>query len=185
MNRQSFFRIAAFVVGAGVIASYAGAQTKPSDALPTGTLLMFDATTCPSGWSRYTKGDGRALFALPAGATQVTTRGTPLGSGADPPHRHAASGLTATTKASGLHSHSLVLWTSAVHPLDARNHLMPGTLGAQSSRRATMENHRHFINGFSQNAGGHEHDVSLGGSVAPVPLSALVPHIQVLVCRKN
>ncbi len=44
--------------------------------IPSGTVLHFDLTSCPSGWTQYTAGKGRAWLAAGTGNTDIL--GSPL-----------------------------------------------------------------------------------------------------------
>jgi hypothetical protein len=37
------------------------------DLIPTGSIMMFDGTSCPSGWTAYTVPGGRVIASVPTG----------------------------------------------------------------------------------------------------------------------
>jgi hypothetical protein len=72
------------------------ASSPTGDALPTGAISFFRAAACPAGWTPYQPLAGRFLVGAPstAGAAIGVSQGTPLTSGEDRPHIHAASMTT-------------------------------------------------------------------------------------------
>ncbi len=61
------------------------------DAIPTGAVSFFTATTCPEGWSPFDAGAGRLLLPTVGNAVGGTPYGMPLANGEDRTHTHDVS----------------------------------------------------------------------------------------------
>jgi len=57
-------------------AGLASWQSAPS--IPSGAVMSFNLSTCPSGWSEFTSGRGRYIVGLPSGGTLASATGTAL-----------------------------------------------------------------------------------------------------------
>jgi hypothetical protein len=136
-------------------AQYAGALL--ADGVPSGAVMMFDLSACPSGWTELTQARGRALVGLPAGGTGGGTVGTPLGNLEDRAHSHAVDPAPAATTAAdnhahtvgpmaaptssdGSHAHSINVPSTASSTADAHAHVVPAK--AFSTDLAGTHNHR-------------------------------------------
>lgn len=65
---------------------------------PTGTLMFFQAKSCPDGWGRAGSPQGRILIGLPEGGTPGQPfGGKPLTAEERRPHRHAFTGQVKTS----------------------------------------------------------------------------------------
>jgi hypothetical protein len=49
-----------------------------ADGVPSGAVMFFNATTCPSGWSEYTKARGRTMVGLTFNGTLGAKNGSAL-----------------------------------------------------------------------------------------------------------
>ncbi|MCX7616023.1 MAG: hypothetical protein N2Z68_01380 [Patescibacteria group bacterium] len=84
-------------IGASCISSWQG--------IPSGAVMFFNLSSCPSGWTELTSARGRYIVGLPAGGTLAATVGTalsnqenrPVGQHShtiyDPGHYHTNSSL--------------------------------------------------------------------------------------------
>ena len=72
-------------------------------AIPSGAVMFFNLSSCPSGWTELTPARGRYLVGLPASGTLAATDGTPLSDKEDRP-----AGQHAHTVIDPGHSHSYV-----------------------------------------------------------------------------
>lgn len=65
--------------------------------IPPGTLLFFDAQSCPAGWSQAKATQGRFLVGLPSrGAPGASFGGPPLAAKEDRVHAHTVQGAFST-----------------------------------------------------------------------------------------
>ncbi len=76
----------------------------PSSPVGVGTIIYFNGTTCPSGWSEVTSARGRYLVGLPSGGTLAGSVGDDLSNLENRnlgTHTHSASAVNS------LHTHTL------------------------------------------------------------------------------
>jgi hypothetical protein len=182
-----------------IVASFAAVvigTAEPSSAqgtgsIPTGALMMFDAAACPAGWSAFNQAKGRAIFGLPDNVPNLRVIGAPLSStNQSPTHTHIAGhSLRATTSPAGDHQHTVdpVAFTTSTQRTGT-----PGEGTGPGLNKSAHMTHVHNVTidvpaTNTTQAGAHVHPVSLTGAVtnAPSPLGAVVPYIQVLICRKD
>jgi hypothetical protein len=129
--------------------------------IPPGSVMFFDLTTCPQGWTALTAARGRAIVGLTLGGSLGATLGTPLADmglreiTTTPLHIH-----TATIAPETAHTHAVTVAAEAAHT-------HPVTVTAEGA-------HTHTVNPASFNtasggahghdstdtAGGHRHQVS-------------------------
>ena len=66
------------------------------DSIPTGAIMAFNLSDCPSNWSKLTDAEGRYIVGMPQGGTLAATVGTALTDQEDRavghPHSHDTSG---------------------------------------------------------------------------------------------
>lgn len=68
--------------GQGLPALLAGPQAAPAAVeVPSGAVMFFNTTSCPSGWSELAAAQGRYLVARPAGGTVGLSIGSALANG--------------------------------------------------------------------------------------------------------
>jgi hypothetical protein len=63
-------------------------QTTAATGVPAGTVIFYDGSSCPSGWTEFTSARGRVVVGLPSGGTLDGTVGTALTDLQIPTHRH-------------------------------------------------------------------------------------------------
>lgn len=99
--------------------------------LPSGAVMFFDLSSCPSGWSEFAGLQGRVPLGLPAGGMGGLTVGTALTAGGSrtitsvPAHSHAVDPPGASSSSSGIHSHNVN--PAAVSTTGAGTHSHTGT----------------------------------------------------------
>ncbi len=170
-----------------------------ADAFPSGTKLLFNQTTAPTGWTKDTTHDNKALRVVSGtagsgGSVAFTTAFSSSSVGATtlteaqlPSHNHSFSG---TTVSAGGHTHTI---TDPGH-----NHLYganynaglgvsgPSISGGSSYNTSTK------VTGISINAvGGHDHTFSgttgaVGSSATHThSLSLAVQYVDVIIATKD
>lgn len=109
-----FIGIGLFVLFRTVLAWTNPTQAPPGGSgtgiVPAGSVMYFDLSSCPAGWTEVTNARGRYLVALPSGGTLGGTAGTALSnlenrsvgqhnhSIADPGHTHGFEANVLTTR---------------------------------------------------------------------------------------
>ncbi|MBI2043315.1 hypothetical protein HYT25_02920 [Candidatus Pacearchaeota archaeon] len=137
------------------------------DTVPSGAIMFFDATSCPTGWAAVTAARGRYLVGLPSGGILAGTVGTILGNREERvvgQHNHGVG--TLYTYNTGGHSH-----TFRADSGSGNVYVKTGSAGSSTVTTSTTGAHAHTISGSTANTG------SVTGTNAP--------YIQYLVCRKN
>jgi|GEM_PF-3736052 len=158
-----------------------GSQLTGIPGVPSGAVMYFDLTSCPSGWSELTSAKGRYVIGLPTGGTLGATVGTNL-----EPQENRATGLhthTGTTSAAGDHTHSI---NDPGH-----SHTSQGGFGTVYGGGTpynyvvqTYTTTSTSTTGISINSAGvHSHNLIINnaGSVA----GTNAPYLQLLVCKKS
>ncbi len=74
---------------------------QSSSAVPSGAVMSFNLATCPTGWSAYAAGQGRAIIGAGAGAGLTARNLGDTGGGESAPSVNLAS-ATATVNMSGV-----------------------------------------------------------------------------------
>ena len=143
--------------------------------MPSGAVVFFDATRCPSGWSAYTRAHGRTIVGLRPGGTLEGLRGRRLGDRQSPyteptgKHNHSWSMWLGknylrwgTWDSTGVSLQSLVEWADGIDTVGSGYFpLMPHDLDRNSN-----------IFYYTDREGDHKHVVSM-------------PYVQLLACRRN
>jgi hypothetical protein len=103
--------VAAFAALVGLLlgslaAGSAGADDDTVGAqVPSGAVVAFDRTNCPSGWSAYSKANGRVVVGTLPGGTVAAVVGTRLGDKEVRLHRHHVNIPAFPTGNGGAHHH--------------------------------------------------------------------------------
>jgi len=145
----------------GTGACISGSCKTAFTSAPSGMILFFNLTSCPSGWSEVTTARGRYLVGLPSGGTLAGTAGQQLTNLENRPvgqHTHTAYDSP--------HRHSIYHVSSVG---------LAGTDFQQAS--STMA----FL--YNQTTGGSYTGVTLANSGTVAGTNA--PYVQLLVCQKN
>lgn len=171
----------------GVIESTSGGfkfpdgSTQTSAAVPSGTVMMFVQTAAPTGWTKSTAHNDKALrvvsgaassggsvafttaFAsgLNAGATTLTTAQIPS-------HTH-----TGTTVSAGAHSHTATVWDAGSSASFAKGN---ASTGSNTATTDSVGAHTHTFTSDSTGGGGsHNHTLP----------SFAVQYVDVIIATKN
>lgn len=162
---------------------------SPPDGMPTGTVAFFDLVACPPGWGALPEASGRALVALPAGGTAGGVTGVPVSDLAAPSHSH----VVAQSKISaylGAHYHEWAWLDGAAswYSFDASSVVVTlytwgNGMGSEGSGYYPFSADLGAI--FSTSTDGdHAHQVALNHATGTAGASAVLPYLQLLVCRK-
>ncbi len=131
----------------------AGNPGEPT--LPSKSILFFNSTTCPTGWTEVTSARGRYLAGRPSGGTLAGTAGDDLNN--------------LENRNLGTHTHS----ASAVS--GGHTHGAQGLGGGDLNGLAYGSNSLDFAT----------ENPSVGVSSLGFPAGTPAPYIQLLVCKKS
>ena len=152
--------------------------------VPSGAVMFFNLTTCPTGWSDLASAEGRYIVGLPSGGTLAGTAGTALTnleSRATGQHSHAVDPPNTSTTTAGSHTHTL---RHSGENDENQGYPAGGFNAVWSTDRTGGAPSSGAVNAN----GDHSHSVDIGsfssgtsGSVA----GTNAPYIQLKVCQKN
>lgn len=163
--------------------------TLPADAnvFPTGTSMLFFQAAAPTGWTKQTAHNNKAIRLVTgtpsSGGTRrfstvfgiVATDGHTLNASQMPTHSHSFSG---TTSAAGAHEHNYTRPSNAAAGYDA-GAVTPNINNALATVSTTggPGNHTHTFSGTTGNAGAggaHSHGIDLR-----------VQYVDAIICNKD
>jgi len=169
--------------------------TTETAGFPSGTVMMFVQTAAPTGWTKSTTHDNKALrvvsgtagtggsaafttaFGTPSvsGSLSGTVGATTLTTAQIPGHTHSG-----TTNADGAHTHTVA---GAADQGAGGNG--PGNLAAQTTRTtSTSTTHTHgFTTGSAGGGGSHDH--SFSGSLSSATATINVAYVDVIIATKD
>jgi hypothetical protein len=161
--------------------------------LPTGSVIFFDGSQCPAGWSPLDAARGRVIVGLPQGGTVKGTVGPPLtdlqdrghAHSVDPPridttndtHNHIwgeflGGSLIWRSFTSGGSTTELVNWENGMDTAGAGHYPLSRSVNATRSYYTNRDTHGHSVDIGAVNSTGAN-------------ISHVIPYIQLLVCRKD
>jgi hypothetical protein len=172
------------------------------DAFPSGTKMLFQQTAAPTGWTKDTTHDNKALrivsgTAGTGGSVNFTTAfgsqnvgATALDASQIPSHTHSFSG-TGSTDSAGNHSHTINdpghFHSNGRTPLGSASGNNPNlSSGASNTGTSTT--------GITINsAGAHTHTVTVSGTIGSTgsgaththTLNLAVSYVDVIICTKS
>ncbi len=129
---------------------------------PSGAIMFFDLSSCPTGWTELTTAGGRYIVGKPSGGTLGAIVGTAL--------------TNSENRAVGQHTH-----TFTGNALPVHSHTVPSGYKA-NSQHGLYQNQGNSAGGTSSVSAGTPSGTNAdAGSVA----GTNAPYIQYLVCKKN
>jgi hypothetical protein len=164
--------ISGITVPAATISGYltAGQIALSTDGTtPQSMVGYFNLQACPTGWSAYAPGQGRAVLSMGAGWNQGYTSGTAQTDMSIQTHTHQVT-LGAATTAPEPNAHS--------HPVGGSSGTACYTFGGTTGPAA---GHTHTATNNQQT---HQHTFTYGAKTSAANDSEY-PFIQLLVCQKN
>jgi len=199
-------------VGGNLVVTGTGTLSgRAIDAFPSGTKMTFQQTAAPTGWTKDTTHDNKALRVVSGtagsgGSVNFTTAfgsqnvgATALTSAQIPGHTHTFSGSGSAASA-GAHTHG-ISDPGHAHTINFRhNPLNAGVGGAANSDIRGTDPPNAAVNtvgngtGISINsAGAHTHTVSVSGTTASTggnashthSLNLAVSYVDLIICTKT
>ena len=150
---------------------------NPQVEVPSGAVMFFNLSSCPSGWTEMTDARGRAIVGLPARGTLAGTAGSELSDLENREHTHDVAPLAFFTGPSGEHDHLVDPPSSEISESGEHRHyidppmmqtfpnttaqLMLGTAGPTASISLTHTHNFDMDIFFSDLAGTHTHSVDI------------------------
>jgi hypothetical protein len=198
-------------VGGNLVVTGTGTLSgRTIDALPSGTKMLFQQTSAPTGWTKDTTHDNKALRVVSGtagsgGSVNFTTAfgsqnvgGTALTSAQIPGHTHTFSGSgntgdagghthTGATNSAGNHSHVYTRY-SALRGSPTGNDTWAGTANVNTSV-AGAHTHSLSIDAVAN----HNHTVSVSGTTSSTgggdththSLNLAVQYVDIIICTKT
>lgn len=151
-------------------------------AFPSGTLMLFVQTLAPTGWTKSTTHDNKALRVVSGtvssgGSVAFTTAfGTPAVSGSVSLSGTVGS-TTLTTTQMPSHAHNLAMY----------NYYNPAS-GARVNVNPSSGSGRQVTSGVIENTGGggsHDHSFSGSGSLSSATATINVQYVDVIIATKD
>jgi hypothetical protein len=171
----------------GTTGTFSGAitmQSRAVDAFPSGTKMLFQQTSAPTGWTKDTTHDNKALrvvtgTASSGGSTAFTSVFAARTITADnlPVHTHAAGTLAAAS--AGDHTHQLSALADGTTTRGSGGttrleDLRDGAVGNDTATTTTNGAHTHTITGNTGN-----------NTTAASAMDFAVQYVDVVICTKD
>lgn len=154
----------------GTTITFNDASTLSSNPIPTGTLMLFQQTAAPTGWTKQTTHDNKALRVVSGTASSGgTTAFTSVFANQTP--SITLSGLSA-----GATTLSTAQMPSHTHPYHSE--LAGGSKGASGGYNFGTTD-----TGATGGGGSHTHSVSGSGSSSAITLN--VQYVDLIIASKN
>ena len=157
--------------------------------VPSGTIIFYNGSTCPTGWSEVTAARGRTIVGLTGSAgTLGGTVGTPLVDMGNRSHNHSVNIGSFDSGSDGSHNHRWIengqttySSSGAEVPLGPQSFdTAPGDFMPDVDFGTTS----HDI--YTNNAGGHTHSVNPPATNTNNAFTAdVIPYVQYLVCQRD
>jgi|SRR6056297_391200 len=165
----------------------------PPPVVPAGTRMLFQQTAAPTGWTKETTHNNKALRVVSGtagtgGSVAFTTAfaskavsgsvgNTTLTTSQIPAHKHSFSG---TTSANGGHSHTHWAMSGASGRFNDGGG--SGDNHGETRTTSSVSNHTHTLSGSTSNAGsGGAHNHSFSGTA----INMAVQYVDLIIARKN
>ena len=197
------------VTGTTTLTGAATLAGRAIDAFPSGTKMLFQQTTAPTGWTKDTTHDNKALRVVTGtagtgGSINFTTAfgsqnvgGTTLTTAQIPSHTHTFSG-SGNTGDAGSHSHG-VSDPGHNHAYSQAAAISPGAGGSLGGGDANLNTNITFnipsrTTGITINAvGNHAHSFSVSGSTGGTgsgdshnhSIDLAVQYVDLIICSKT
>jgi hypothetical protein len=146
----------------------------PATIIPSGTLMLFQQTNAPTGWTKQTTHNDKALRVVSGTAS----------SGGTTAFSTVFANQTPTITLSGLTAAATTLSTSQIpshtHPLSGQyvsGNQLGGVVGGPNDGNA--------YNATGAEGGGGSHTHSVSGSASSSAITLNVQYVDLIICQKN
>lgn len=160
------------------------------DIIPTGAIMPFNLTSCPTGWAEFALGRGRTIVGTPSGGALSVAVGDALKDQEERAHSHDVNPPKTSTTSAGEHNHIWAKYSGASKTWTSGDNKEIGDWddGMDSDGKGNYPMHRNDDTGsgtFRTNeAGAHLHSVDIG-VVESTEVASTLPYVQLLMCEKN
>lgn len=166
-------QLANFVNTSGQLDAATGLTNTSSLGFPTGTLMLFQQTAAPTGWTKQTTHDNKALRVVSGTAS----------SGGTSAFTTVFANQTPTISLSGLTAAATTLSTAQM-PSHSHSFVLYDTDGGAYYARVGAGSLANTINTNAQGGGGsHSHSVSGSASASAITLN--VQYVDLIIASKN
>ena len=174
-NGASSFQTVAPGVAGNVLTSNGTTWASASGGFATGTVMLFVQTAAPTGWTKSTTHDNKALRVVSGTAA----------SGGTTAFTSVFANQTPTITLSGLSAGATTLSTAQI---PSHTHTVGVVTGASSNSIASAQGATNaypstFATGATGGGGSHTHTVSGSGSSSAITLN--VAYVDVIIATKN
>lgn len=159
------------LTAAGITFNDATSQTTTGVEIPTGTLMLFQQTAAPTGWTKQTTHDNKALRVVSGTAS----------SGGTSAFTTVFTNQTPTINTSGL---SVGATTLSTAQMPSHNHSAAGVSG--DYRGGSDWNPGYAVSSNTgATGGGGSHSHSLAGSATSSAITLNVQYVDLIIASKN
>lgn len=164
------------LTAAGITFNDATSQTTTGVEIPTGTLMLFQQTAAPTGWTKQTTHDNKALRVVSGTAS----------SGGTSAFTTVFTNQTPTINTSGLSAGATTLSTSQ---MPSHTHGIPYENGNYPQRSGVGASNTPTWNGGEvasvATGGGGSHSHSMSGSATSSAITLNVQYVDLIIASKN
>ncbi|MBI2138485.1 hypothetical protein HYU13_02770 [Candidatus Woesearchaeota archaeon] len=163
------------------------------NSVPSGAVIFYDGTSCPTGWSRLSGSQGRVIVGLTDDAVATDVKAT-VGTAAlsnkgtrtitqVPSHKHSVNPASVKTSSDGAHAHDYndIFFSEKGGTITVYNNLGSGDSDNDNKGFTDPQT--------TDSAGAHQHTVDIPATdtttVGSASVDVTMPYIQLLVCRKD
>ncbi len=168
-------QLANFVNSSGQLDAATGLTNTSSIGFPSGTLMLFQQTSAPTGWTKQTTHNNKALRVVSGTAS----------SGGTSSFTTVFTDQTPIINATGLSAAATTLTTTQMpsHTHSAAEYVGSATDGAPTQ---SLNYSPAFVSGSSGSAGsGGSHTHSLTGSATSSAITLAVQYVDLIIASKN
>jgi len=177
------------MIGSTVTGIVTTAEAAGGD-IPRGAVVAFSRTTCPNGWTAFTKANGRVIVGLRPGGTLGGVVGDRLNDLQRKKHNHAVNVPSTDTDPAGYHSHRALSFSNGVWKTGSGMTVVSWSDGMDGAGAglyplaATSKWENGAFNVNTSIADAHNH------SVDPATFNSAkswngMPYVQLTYCMKN
>ena len=146
--------------------------TAATTAFPSGTVMLFVQSAAPTGWTKSTAHNDKALRVVSGSVS----------SGGSVAFSSAFASQTPTITLSGLSAGATTLSTAQ---MPSHTHGYQRWLGAYGGSLDSAGGYAEYTNNTGATGGGGSHSHSVSGSASSSAINLAVQYVDVIICTKN